>query len=935
MASPEDAANLTDREKGLSEIGGFLDDARSGLSAVILEGPPGIGRTSLWRSGVDLARDRGCRLLVARPAEAEAALSFSVLGDLLRETLAGGPEALPAPQRHALEAALLLAEPTEAAPNALAVSLAVHGVLRLLAQPDPLVIAIDDVQWTDPPSARALEFALRRSEGELIGVLASSLRGVSKGPLALEEVVPAGRIRSVSVGPLGVEDMGRVLNSALGHRHPRHVVARLHSASGGNPLYAIEIARALELSGRAPEAGAPLPVPDSLRGVLRERLKALDAATRDVLLAVALMAEPDQAAVAGAVGSEDVARAAFDEGERAGLLEFDEARVRLAHPLLGSVLYADASEERRRDLHRRLAEVTDDQEERARHLAAAVSEPDAQVAAVLDQAARRARARGAPGAAAELLEQATSTTPADEPKERRRRAIVAAECHLDAGSAGRARALLEEVLASVDPGPDRAVALQRLGWVRYHEDSWSTAARLFGEALEQAGEDPHLAAAVELDASMACLFSGDLSAAEEHSRRALDRARALGDTALLGEAMAMAASIDFLLGQGVAEEDMEQALSMESWQEPRPTPVHPGVAFGLVLKWSDDLGRARSRLENAHSRALEEGNERSLPFLLFHLAELECWAGNWPLAERYADEGCAVATETGQDSSLAFALYAKALLASHRGNVDAARATAERGLALAERSGAVTARILLLSVLGFIEISVGEYGAAHRYLGPLAEAAREAGIREPGVLRYVPDAIEDLISIGDLDTAQALLDPWEERSEALGRVWGLAVGARCRGLLLSATGDHAGAIRELARAVSNHGRLDQPFELARTLLALGTEQRRAQQRRAARQTLEGALETFQRLGASLWADRTRSELGRIGGRAPSSVELTPTEERVARLVAEGNSNREVAEALFLTVRTVEWNLGRIYRKLGVRSRTELARWVLDRGPSAG
>ena len=277
---------------------------------MILEGPPGIGRTSLWRSGVDLARDRGCRLLVARPAEAEAALSFSVLGDLLRETLAGGPEALPAPQRHALEAALLLAEPTEAAPNALAVSLAVHGVLRLLAQPDPLVIAIDDVQWTDPPSARALEFALRRSEGELIGVLASSLRGVSKGPLALEEVVPAGRIRSVSVGPLGVEDMGRVLNSALGHRHPRHVVARLHSASGGNPLYAIEIARALELSGRAPEAGAPLPVPDSLRGVLRERLKALDAATRDVLLAVALMAEPDQAAVAGAVGSEDVARAA-------------------------------------------------------------------------------------------------------------------------------------------------------------------------------------------------------------------------------------------------------------------------------------------------------------------------------------------------------------------------------------------------------------------------------------------------------------------------------------------------------------------------------------------------------------------------------------------------------------------------------------------------
>ena len=924
---------LTDREHELSEIHAFLDEVRSGLSALIFEGQPGIGRTSLWRAGIAMARDAGCRLLVARPAEAEAALSFSVLGDLLREMLAEEPEDLPSPQRHALEAALLLSEPEESAPNALAVSLAVHGVLRLLAQQGPLIIAIDDIQWTDPPSARALQFALRRSENEPIGMLVSSLRGAER-LIALESVVPTGRIRSVALAPLAVEDLGEVLSLALRHRHPRHVVARVHSASGGNPMYAIEIARALRASGQEPEPGTPLPVPDNLRGALRGRLEALDARTREALLVVALLAEPDEAAVVRALGSKVEARAALDQGERAGLLEVEGGRVRLAHPLLGSVLYADASEERRRDVHRRLADVTDDQEERARHFAAAVSEPDVEVAAVLEQAARRARARGAPGASAELLEQAMALTPGDASAERRRRAIVAAECHLDAGSARRARALLEQVLESADPGPDRALALQRLGWVRYHEDSWSQAARLFGEALEHAGDDPKLAAAVELDTSMACLFSGDLTAAEDHSRRALDRARALGDRTLLGEAMAMAASIGFLMGQGVGEEDLEEALSMESWEESRPTPVHPGVAFGLVLKWSDDLARARSRLEDAHTRALEEGNERSLPFLLFHLAELECWTGNWQLAERYADEGCAVATETGQESSLAFALYSKALLEAHRGEVEAARATTERGLALAELSGALPVRVLLLSVLGFVEVSLGEYGAAHRYLGPLAEAAREAGIREPGVLRYVPDGIEDLISIGDLEGARTLLDLWEERSEALGRVWGLAVGARCRGLLLSSAGDHAGAIRALERAVSLDRRLGQPFELARTLLALGTVRRRAQQRRAARETLEEALETFQRLGASLWIERARSELGRIGGRAPSSVELTPTEERVARLVADGKSNREVAGALFLTVRTVEWNLGRIYRKLGVRSRTELARWFLDRDPSS-
>jgi DNA-binding CsgD family transcriptional regulator len=394
--------------------------------------------------------------------------------------------------------------------------------------------------------------------------------------------------------------------------------------------------------------------------------------------------------------------------------------------------------------------------------------------------------------------------------------------------------------------------------------------------------------------------------------------------------MAMVGSVDFLMGQGVPEDVMEQAMGMESWERSRPTPVHPSVAFGLLLKWSDDLSRARSRLQDAYTRAKEEGNERSLPFLLFHLSELECWAGDIELAGRYAEEGCAVATQTGQEASLSFALYARALVDAYRGNVDAARDSAEQGLSLAERSGAAPARVLLASVLGFIELSLGDYSAAHRYLGPLAEAAAEAGVREPGVLRYIGDAIEDLIGLGDLDHARVLLDPLEERAQALRRLWALGVAARCRGLLSSAIGDQEGATQELERALSHHERLGQPFELGRTLLTLGMVQRRALQRRAARKSLEEALEIFHRLGASLWIDRVRAELARIGGRAPSSVELTPTEEQVARLVAEGRTNREVAEAMFLTVRTVEWNVSRIYRKLGVRSRTELSRWVQDR-----
>jgi DNA-binding CsgD family transcriptional regulator len=251
-------------------------------------------------------------------------------------------------------------------------------------------------------------------------------------------------------------------------------------------------------------------------------------------------------------------------------------------------------------------------------------------------------------------------------------------------------------------------------------------------------------------------------------------------------------------------------------------------------------------------------------------------------------------------------------------------------LALASHAGAEPARILLLSALGFIAVSEGDFAEASRRLGPMMEAALAVGVFEPGVLRYLGDGIEALVMVEDLDMASALTARLEERGRELDRAWALAVGARCRGLLRSAGGDQPAAIEALDEAIRHHDRLAQPFERARTLLVQGVVLRRDRRKRAARQALEGALEQFESLGAPLWADRTRAELGRIGGRAPSSLALTPTEERVADLVAGGATNQEVAAALFLSLKTVEWNLSRIYRKLGVRSRTELARWLAAR-----
>jgi DNA-binding CsgD family transcriptional regulator len=229
-----------------------------------------------------------------------------------------------------------------------------------------------------------------------------------------------------------------------------------------------------------------------------------------------------------------------------------------------------------------------------------------------------------------------------------------------------------------------------------------------------------------------------------------------------------------------------------------------------------------------------------------------------------------------------------------------------------------------LAVLGFLELSLDRPAEADAYLSKAVELEHAMGVREPAFFRIVPDEVEALVALGRLDDAETLLAPFEEAGRNLDRAWAIATGARCRALLLAARGDIAGASAAADEAVAMHDGLPLPFELGRTRLVRGTVERRAKRKREARDTLTKALEAFDGLGAALWAEKARAELARIGGRAPSSLDLTPTEDRVAALVAAGSTNREAADALFVSIHTVEANLKRIYRKLGVRSRTELA-----------
>jgi DNA-binding CsgD family transcriptional regulator len=347
----------------------------------------------------------------------------------------------------------------------------------------------------------------------------------------------------------------------------------------------------------------------------------------------------------------------------------------------------------------------------------------------------------------------------------------------------------------------------------------------------------------------------------------------------------------------------------------------------------DDLDEARMIFRSLRVRADERAEESALPWILAELGLVEFLLGHWVDASRCADEATELALQTGQEPQRLFALGVRALVRTCRGETEGARADAEAVLEVAEQRGVMVATILASSALGLLELSLERPEATDRILGPLGERLEEGGVKEPGSVRFTPDEIEALIHLGRLKEAETLLDRLDRRARELDRASAQAGARRCRGLLAAAHGDLEGALAALEQALAEHERVPIPFERARTLLALGSARRRAKRRSAARESLGAALRIFEDLGARPWVEKGRAELARIGGRPPATGGLTPTETRVATLVSQGRSNKEVAAALFVSVKTVEANLSRIYAKLGLRSRAELAHELAARKPA--
>ena len=893
--------------------------------ALILTGGEGMGKTTLWGAVLSQAEERGFRVLSARPVESEATLAFTAVADLLRDCFDEAVLSLPAPQRSALEAALLRGD-REGVPDPRAVAFGFHGSLLALARSAPLIVAVDDVQCLDAPSARVLGFAFRRLERVPVGVVAA-LRTPQEdrapSPLGLDESWPDERIYRVPVHPLGLDVLRRILLSKLGTRIPHWSLVQIHEASGGNPLLALELARALMRRGADLRPGQALQVPERLAELLSERLALLSGSVREMLLLVSASPQPTLTSISRALEDPPGFGDDMEAAVKADVVEISGDRIRFANPLFGTALYSGSSREERRWSHRLLAEVASDREERARHLAQAAEEPDERVAQLLEDAAQRARSHGAPDAAAQLAELSMALTPADRVDARNRRTANAGRYAFESAQVGRAEELLQEA-AAASTGPMRAEALLYLSRVHYHRRDASSAAALAEQALREAREDPSLQASINLELAVAAEVSGQHRSATARALRAVQLAERSGARPIIAESLAVSGFYEFLSGKGFPTAKIERAKSLQGEGPPLRPLRSPLFYEACMLMWCDDLTGARDRLRELEGRAGDTGDESSLSVLLSMLSQIDSWAGDWARAARLAEEARAVAEWTEQRPYLAYALYAQALVESLTGEVDRATALGKEGLLLAELTQSFQLEELARSVLGFAELSRGDARAAHEWLSDLAEAMDERGPADPGALRFLPDEVEALVGLEETGKAEALLSPFERRAQRLGRLWARGGAARCRGLTLASRRELDSAVKEFDRAIEHQKNLGQPLELGRTYLARGIVLRRGKKWGPARDSLNRAARIFERLGARAWSDRTMAELGRIGGRAPHLSSLTETENRVAELVATGLTNREVASQLFLSVATVESNLRRAYRKLGVRSRTELS-----------
>lgn len=892
---------LIGRPSELAQVQGWVARLADGPAALVITGEPGIGKSSVWDAALAEAAGRGALILVSRPVEAELRLGYAALGDLLGDAVGPVLDTLSDPLRQAISAALVLGDEPESG-DPLLVGRAALAALAGLAASAPVVIAIDDAQWLDPASARALAFAARRLRDVPVGFVLA-VRDGHPEPLDLAGAL-AGRATALHLGGLSLEAVGAILQQRLGPGIPRHRLRRIHARAGGNPFYAEQL------------AGAPDDqLPASLDELVRGRLEAVDRRADSAIERVAVLGPSPVATF------EDVA--ALDLAVEAGVLVELDRLVWFAHPLLATGAYERIPPGRRRALHAVAAAAAASRESRARHLALAATGPDAAVAQELEDAARGARLRGAPEAAVELAEQARRLTPPTDVDGLARRTMDQADYLFVSADERGATALVEALLAGPVRGSVRVRALVQKALTA--TDPVTAVARL-EEANAEAHDDRTLRARTLAQlAWQRGAWLGDLEPAIGEALAAVEMAEALGDVSTLVTALTTAGLVLSVAGRPGAVDLFRRALAI---MERAPTAAGdhtPRLAFANERWWRGDFEMAAGLMADERRLAEGRGDDGLLMRLQVYGAELALRRGRWDEAEQFLERALIDARDYWRVS----ALLRRAILRARRGdptaNVDVAELRASP-ISASDPFIAATADF----AAGLLALADGRVADAAALMAPLPERSDRSGSRGAEFAVYIPETVAVLVAAGVIGAADALAAQLDRRRLQL-EPWGDAARAYCRGLLAQAGGDAATSLELLDEAARGFEDLAAPWELGLALLARGTGLRRAGRRRDAAASLDRAAAIFRALGAAPALRRTEEELRSARPRPSRGDNLTPAELRVAALVAEGRTNREVAAELSTTVATVEAHLTRIYGKLSVRSRTQLARRMTDVG----
>ena len=899
---------LVGRGRELSALQHALDRSATGRRTVVaVRGDPGIGKTSLLVELRAEAARRGVTVLTSAVTDVETSIGWAGLATLLRGA-ERAIEQLRRPRRDALMAVTGHGgvEPVE--PLAVAAALAEH--LSREAEHVPLVVIVDDVHWLDVASAGALSFAIRLlPDAPILFVLASRAVRI---PLDLARLVDPSTPDDLVViepAPLSVGGVYELLEQRFGLQLGRVDLVRLHEMTGGNPLHVVE-------TGRLLADGEPLTeglLPASLVDVIDMQLERLDAAHVPILRAAALMPtiDLDQLAQLHPIS---MVEAAIIEAESLDVVRAAGPNVIFRHPLLRAGLTRRLSSVERRAQHRRLAELSTEPEVRTYHLSEAAHGYDEAAAEALEAAAASAAIRGLPVQAAQhALRSFTLTAPTDEANRTRRR-MVAAEAALTGGDPRRTLDLLLPFTDGEATNPDRLAALRLIAAATGVVAGAVACVPWIQRLVEESPRDSEVRVRATIMLSRAMLFE-DLPAAGLAAEQAVASAGTIGVADLLDDAFAAQSVADCLAGRPV---DFDQLICIASTRLSKTVNTVRSMV-GEMLVWSDRLDEALAFLGDELHAHESSGLVTAELDTLSQLIDANVRAGNLDAAASLTDRALTLTRAVGSDSGMILRSADLALIAALRG--DAHRPDIES--IDAGRNQLASVEVAQLdAILGYAALVSGDHATAAGRLQATHRLATGIGLADLGALPYHGNLVEALLAIGDVDEADRVATTMARTASLARRGRGDAESIRARALVLASRGDLAAADATAGEAVTAVAELPLPIESGRALLLAGSIARRRKQRARAGELLRAADALFVHTGAAAYSRRVLAELDRLG--AASTNALTATETQIAGLVVAGRRNDEIAAELFITRRTVEANLTRVYRKLGVRSRTELA-----------